>query len=65
MLKELKEEEKYDLIKEVLEPYSGNIIVTPKEVDEVIVNLSQIIANGINIAIHPGIDLKDVNRYIQ
>lgn len=64
MLKELKEEEKYSLIREVLEPYSANIIVTPKEVDEVIVNLSQIIANGINIAVHPGIDLKDVNRYI-
>lgn len=65
MLKELQEEEKYELIKEVLEPYSANIIVTPKEVDEIINNLSQIIANGINIAIHPGIDLKDVNRYIQ
>lgn len=64
MLKELREEEKYDLIREVLEPYSANIIVTPKEVDEIIVNLSQIIANGINIAVHPGIDLKDVNRYI-
>ncbi len=65
MLKELKREEKYELIKEVLEPYSANIIVTPKGVDEIIVNLSQIIANGINIAMHPGIDLKDVNRYIQ
>lgn len=64
MLEELKEEEKYELIKEVLEPYSANIIVTPKGVDEIIVNLSQIIANGINIALHPGIDLKDVNRYI-
>lgn len=64
MLKELKKEEKYELIKEVLEPYSANIIVTPKGVDEIIVNLSQIIANGINIALHPGIDLKDVNRYI-
>ncbi|MBU5675654.1 GPR endopeptidase [Alkaliphilus sp. MSJ-5] len=64
MLKELREEEKYDLIREILEPYSANIIVTPKEVDEIIVNLSQIIANGINIAVHPGIDLKDVNRYI-
>ncbi len=64
MLKELKQEEKYQLIREVLEPYSANIIVTPKEVDEIIVNLSQIIANGINISVHPGIDLKDVNRYI-
>ncbi|HZJ76915.1 MAG TPA: GPR endopeptidase, partial [Oscillospiraceae bacterium] len=64
MLKGLEEEDKYELIKEVLEPYSANIIVTPKGVDEIITNLSQIIANGINIAMHPGIDLKDVNRYI-
>lgn len=48
----------------MLEPYSANIIVTPKGVDEIIADLSQIIANGINIALHPGIDLKDVNRYI-
>ncbi len=64
MLGQLQEDEKYELIKEVLEPYSANIIVTPKGVDEIIINLSQIIANGINIAVHPGIDLKDVNRYI-
>ncbi|SCX94998.1 GPR endopeptidase [Alkaliphilus peptidifermentans] len=64
MLKELQEEEKYSLIKEVLEPYNANVMVTPKDVDDVIANLSQIISNGINIALHPGIDLKDVNRYI-
>lgn len=64
MLMDLKEEEKYALIREVLEPYNANVMVTPKEVDEIISNLSQIIANGINIALHPGIDLKDVNRYI-
>ena len=64
MLQELNSEEKYELIKEVLEPYSANVVVTPKEVDDIILNLSHIIANGINMAIHPGIDLKDVNRYL-
>ena len=64
MLQELNNEEKYELIKEVLEPYSANVVVTPKEVDDIILNLSHIIANGINMAIHPGIDLKDVNRYL-
>ncbi|WP_026476280.1 GPR endopeptidase [Alkaliphilus transvaalensis] len=64
MLKELQEEEKYALIREILEPYNANVMVTPKDIDETITNLSQIIANGINIALHPGIDLKDVNRYI-
>lgn len=64
MLGELNEQEKYSLIREVLEPYGANLVVTPKEVDEIIVNMAQIIANGINIAVHPSIDLKDVNRYL-
>ncbi|MBW4827317.1 MAG: GPR endopeptidase [Clostridiaceae bacterium] len=65
MLEKLSESEKYTLIKEVLEPFMPNTIVTPKEVDEIIDNLSVIIANGLNISLHPGIDLKDVNRYIR
>ncbi len=65
LLDDMKEDEKYALIKEVLEPYGANVIVTTKEIDKIITDISQIIANGINIALHPGIDLKDVNRYLQ
>ncbi|MCG8540574.1 MAG: GPR endopeptidase [Clostridia bacterium] len=64
LLDNMKEEEKYELIKEVLEPYGANVIVTTKGIDKIITDISQIIANGINIALHPGIDLKDVNRYL-
>ncbi len=63
MLNRMAEEEKYQLIKEVLEPYSENMFVTPKEVDAVIENIVNIIANSINIAIHPGIKQEDINRY--
>lgn len=63
MLKEMAEEEKYNLIKEVLDPFTENMFVTPKEVDAVIENLVNIIANSINIALHPGIKLDDINRY--
>lgn len=65
VLEQISKEEKYSLIKEVLEPFMPNTIVTPKEVDELISNLSIIVANGLNMALHPGIDLKDVNRYIK
>ncbi len=65
LLDDMKEDEKYALIKEVLEPYGANVIVTTKEIDKIITDISQIIANGLNIALHPGIDLKDVNRYLQ
>ncbi len=42
---------RYPLIKEVLTPYVGDLIVTPKEVDGIIEEVSKIIANGINCAV--------------
>jgi len=65
MLENISDEDKYQLIKEVLQPYMPNVLVTPKEIDQLINDLSIIIANGLNIALHPGIELKDVNRYIR
>ena len=64
MLKSIDRNDKYQMIKEVLEPYVGNLIVTPKEIDEAIEKISKVIANGLNIALHQGITLKDVDRYI-
>ena len=64
MLKSIDRNEKYMMIQEVLKPYVGNLIVTPKEIDEVIQRVSKVIANGINIALHEGITLNDVNRYL-
>ena len=54
MLKQLKEEEKYHLIKDSLDPYDKNLIVTPKDIDETIENLSVIISEGLNRSLHPG-----------
>lgn len=65
MLEGISNEDKYTLIKEVLEPYMSNLVVTPKEIDLIIDDLSIIIANGLNIALHHGIHLDDVNRYIR
>ncbi len=64
-LEQVSNEEKYELIKEVLEPFMPNVVVTPKEIDLIIDDLSIIIANGLNMALHHGIDLEDVNRYIR
>ena len=65
LLDNLSGEDKYSLVEEVLNPFMANTIVTPKEIDLIIDDLSVIIANGLNIALHPGIDLKDVNRYLR
>ena len=62
-LKTLEKENKYQMITDILGPYTGNMFVTPKEVDAVIDRLANIIANSINIALHPGITLEDINKY--
>jgi len=64
MLKSIDRNEKYQMIQELLAPYVGNLIVTPKEIDDVVEKISKVIANGLNIALHQGIELKDVNRYV-
>ncbi|MCF6463214.1 GPR endopeptidase [Clostridium sp. Cult1] len=64
-LEQVSKDEKYELIREVLEPFMPNVVVTPKEIDLIIDDLSIIIGNGLNMALHHGIDLEDVNKYIR
>ena len=63
VLKDLTAEEHYQLIKESIYPEISDLFVTPKEIDEVMEYLSSIVANGINLAVHPGMTLKDINKY--
>lgn len=51
-LNQLQEEDKYTLIKEVLAPEEFNFIVTPKEIDELIERMKDIVARGINFAVN-------------
>ena len=51
-LNQLQEEDKYEMIKEVLQPEEYNLIVTPKEIDDLIENMKDVVARGINYAIN-------------
>lgn len=50
-LNNLKEQDNYEQIKQALIPNDYNMIVTPKEIDELIENMSSIVARGINKAV--------------
>lgn len=63
MLSVIADEDKYSLIKQVLPPQCKDLIVTPKEVDIAVRQVADIIANAINIAVHDGITLDDIDRY--
>ena len=49
-LEHMKNQDKYEIMKEILMPSDYNYIVTPKEIDAIITNMSSIIAHGINKA---------------
>lgn len=63
MLRRMDKHDKYKLIDEVLNSSSVNMVVTPKDVDEIIDDLSEIISDGINICMHSSIDVGNVSNY--
>lgn len=63
MLANIDRNEKYGLIDEVLQKSFTNLVVTPKDVDEIIDDMSELIANGINICVHQGMTIDDMNKY--
>ena len=64
MLKSMDRNEKYKLISEVMAPFAGNMMVTPKEIDRLIDDIAIVIANGLNLALHPSIGPDDIDRYL-
>jgi spore protease len=59
----LEDQEKRQLIYEVLQPLGHQLIVTPKEVDTFVEDMGNIIANGLNAALHAKIDMSNVSAY--
>ena len=50
-LNQLKEQDNDSTIKDVLVPQDYNLIVTPKEIDELIENMKDVVARGINMSL--------------
>ncbi|WP_435924791.1 GPR endopeptidase [Paenibacillus sp. DYY-L-2] len=63
LLTELSENERLGLVKEVLEPLGHDLIVTPKEIDEFIEDIANVIASGLNLALHDAVNPDNVATY--
>ncbi|MFB4330756.1 GPR endopeptidase [Paenibacillus sp. CR_12] len=63
MLHDIPEGERLALVKEVLEPLGHDLIVTPKEIDEFIEDIANIVATGLNAALHEAVDPGNVGAY--
>jgi len=55
-------EEKRNIIKEVLQPFAGDLIVTPKEIDTLIDDISLVIAASLDAAFHSKIAEEEESR---
>lgn len=60
LLTDLNEGERLGLVREVLEPLGHDLIVTPKEIDEFIEDIANVIASGLNISLHQAVDKDNV-----
>jgi len=65
ILQEMGHEDKRRLVNEVLSPSVGDLVVTPKEVDVLVDEVSRVVSGGLNMALHPNIGPDDLARYIQ
>ncbi len=52
------------IINEILRPFLGSLVVTPKGIDELIQDMSRCVAGGINIALHPEITVDNISLYL-
>ena len=51
-------------ISRVLEPFGGDLTVTPKEIDSLISSTSKTVAGGISMALHPAINADEYAMYL-
>ncbi len=52
------------VIEKILEPFGGQLMVTPKEIDDLIQRASKIIAGGITKALHPNLHPNEYEYYL-
>lgn len=57
-------QEKKDIINEILNPYTGDLIVTPKEIDTLIEDISLILAGSLDAAFHPQIAAEEEKKQL-
>ncbi|GAB6180575.1 GPR endopeptidase [Desulfotomaculum defluvii] len=53
------------IVNAILQPYtSGQLMVTPKEIDSLIETTARVIAGGISLALHPAISVEEYSQYL-
>lgn len=57
-------EERRQMVNQVLQPSVGELVVTPKEIDDLIDDMAKVIAGSLNAVLHTSITAQDLLKYI-
>lgn len=60
---DMPEQDRLQLVREVLQPLGHDLLVTPKEIDKFMEDIANIIASGLNAALHEAVDTDNVAAY--
>lgn len=63
-LENLSDSDRQVIVRQVLPEALGDLMVTPKEVDRLIADIANVVAGGINQAMHPNIDYENIHMYL-
>lgn len=63
MIPDMSEQDRLGMVREVLKPLGHDLLVTPKEVDEFVEDVANILASGLNAALHEAVDKSNVSAY--
>lgn len=64
LFQQMQPDERIAIVQGVLEPYHENLMVTPKEIDTIVEDISLVISSGLNAALHPKIYREDAEKYM-
>ncbi|MEG6585807.1 GPR endopeptidase [Dendrosporobacter sp. 1207_IL3150] len=63
-MESLTDQDRQLIVRQVLPDVLGDLMVTPKEVDRLIADIADVVAGGINQAMHPNIDYENIHIYL-
>lgn len=52
------------LLHQVAEGFLGEMVVTPREIDELVLNVASLLSDGLNQALHPSLDPETLHSYL-
>lgn len=53
------------LLRQVSEGFLGDMVVTPREIDELVLSVADLLSDGLNQALHPSIDRDTLHTYMR